>query len=73
MDNYRQALKILATEDDLLANMEARGISDASVFDEWLEEERTYLKSLKREPEEEGIKLDYFQKLIELDRFEYNL
>lgn len=70
MDNYRQALKILASEEELLVNMKARGFTDTSVFQNWLEEERTYLKSLKREPEEEGPKLDYFQKLLELDRLE---
>lgn len=71
MDNYHQALKILASEDALLANMKARGFPDTSVFQEWLDEERKYLKSLKREPEEETVKLDYYQKLLELDVLEY--
>lgn len=69
MNNYKQALKILATEPQLRATMKARGVS-AEDFDEWLREESEYLTALAKEPVEEGLNLDYLQKLLELERLE---
>lgn len=69
VNNYRQALKIIAGEGSLSTAMKSRGIS-ADDFEQWLVEERAYLKSLGKEPEEETLNLDYFQKLLELRRLE---
>lgn len=66
-DNYKQALAILATESHLKVAMAAQGINDASVFELWLNEEREYLKSLKKEPEDEVWQMDYYQMLVNLD------
>lgn len=42
------------------------GIADTSVFATWLQEERTYLEGLKKEPAEETMQMDYYQKLVNL-------
>ncbi|KAG6808240.1 hypothetical protein H0H92_004756 [Tricholoma furcatifolium] len=49
VNNYRQALHLLASE---------------HVFHEWLKEERTYLWSLASEPVEETMEMEYYQKLV---------
>jgi hypothetical protein len=46
--------------------MKDLGISDASVFEAWLVEERTYLQGLKKEPAEETLQIEYYQKLVNL-------
>ena len=45
-------------------------ISDISVFEEWLKEEKTYLAGLKREPEEETLQMEYWQALVDLETAE---
>ncbi|KAG6809366.1 hypothetical protein H0H92_000527 [Tricholoma furcatifolium] len=64
VDNYRQALHLLAGEDALQKTMQDQGIAGTHIFHEWLEEERTYLKSLASEPIEETTEMDYYQKLV---------
>ena len=46
--------------------MEELGVSDTAVFDAWLAEERTYLKALTKEPSEETLQMEYYQKLANL-------
>jgi len=41
-------------------------ITDAKVFDEWQEEERVYLEGLQKEPITETLKMEYYQKLVNL-------
>ena len=41
-------------------------ISDPVTFDKWLEEEKTYLEGLTREPEEETLQVEYYQRLLAL-------
>ena len=41
-------------------------ITDHTVFDEWLEEERMYYEGLVKEPEEETLQIEYYQKLLTL-------
>ena len=40
-------------------------ITDHMVFDEWLEE-KMYLEGLVKEPEEEMLQIEYYQKLLTL-------
>lgn len=37
-----------------------------SVFEEWLIEEREYLQGLRKEPEQETLQMEYWQKLVNL-------
>ena len=46
------------------------GIADGSVFEVWLEEERAYLQGLQREPDEETLQMEYWQKLVDLQASE---
>lgn len=41
-------------------------ITDVSVFPQWLEEERAYLKGLSTEPIRETKEMEYYQKLVNL-------
>ncbi|KAF9056704.1 hypothetical protein BJ165DRAFT_1399313, partial [Panaeolus papilionaceus] len=64
VNNYKQALDIIATEESLLSQMKAQGIADENVFSLWLKEEQEYLENLKREPQEETVKMEYWQSLV---------
>ncbi|KIM78404.1 hypothetical protein PILCRDRAFT_11120 [Piloderma croceum F 1598] len=48
-------------------------IMDAKVFDKWREEERVYLKGLQKEPITETLKMEYYQKLVNLCASEHDL
>ncbi|KAG1888972.1 uncharacterized protein F5891DRAFT_1216814 [Suillus fuscotomentosus] len=65
--NYKQALAILndgnATLPTLIRDLK---IPDETVFEQWLEEEKVYLQSLTREPEDETLQMEYWQKLTSL-------
>jgi hypothetical protein len=66
-NNYKQALDILADGSTTLPQaMYDLGVTDRHVFHEWLEEEKTYLKRLQKEPEEETLQMEYWQKLVNL-------
>ncbi|KAG6809422.1 hypothetical protein H0H92_000317 [Tricholoma furcatifolium] len=77
VNNYQQVLQILATRDALGKMMDDQGIPSADVFLQWLEEERVflqwleeervYLAGLSKEPVEETLGMDYYQKLVSLD------
>ncbi|KAJ7191800.1 hypothetical protein GGX14DRAFT_339834, partial [Mycena pura] len=60
---YYRALETLATEPALKLAMRGLGVTDRSTFDSWLEAEREYLESLEKEPEEETLAMEYYQKL----------
>jgi hypothetical protein len=66
-NNYKQALDILSLGPTALAQaMTDLRITDAKVFDEWWEEERVYLEGLQKEPIMEMLKMEYYQKLVNL-------
>jgi hypothetical protein len=46
--------------------MEELGVHDGSTFEQWLKEEEEYLQSLKTEPVEETLRMDYVKKLVEM-------
>ncbi|KAG6843747.1 hypothetical protein H0H87_001002, partial [Tephrocybe sp. NHM501043] len=51
--------------------MEDHRIAGPKVFTQWLEEEKVYLQSLNKEPEEETLKMDYYQQLVNLENFHW--
>ncbi|KAJ6469232.1 hypothetical protein DFH09DRAFT_955260 [Mycena vulgaris] len=66
MNNYKQALEILDTEEALKFAMEAAGINGREDFIERLEQEKAYLKGLSKEPEAETQQMEYYQRLVNL-------
>lgn len=42
------------------------GVSNTNVFEDWLEEEKAYLLGLQKEPLEETLQMEYWQKLLYL-------
>lgn len=50
--------------------MEAQGISDTSIFSDWLDEERQYLQGLKQEPAQDSLEMEYYQRLAGLYEYE---
>ncbi|KAG1780720.1 hypothetical protein EV702DRAFT_1023402 [Suillus placidus] len=65
--NYKQALDILSDGDATLpVLMRDLKLTDESIFERWLEEEKVYLESLTREPEDETLQMEYWQKLVNL-------
>ncbi|KAH7908465.1 hypothetical protein BJ138DRAFT_993211, partial [Hygrophoropsis aurantiaca] len=66
-NNYKQALDILYDGQHTLPRlMHELGITSTAVFEEWLEEEKVYLQSLRTEPEEETLQMEYLQKLVNM-------
>ncbi|KAJ7364508.1 hypothetical protein DFH08DRAFT_798842 [Mycena albidolilacea] len=59
-----QALKIKATLPMLCETMASLGAKTYSVFETWLEKEKTYLNSLTKEPVQETLQIEYYQKLV---------
>lgn len=51
--------------------MRDQNIANVGVFDEWLTEERLYLLNLRREPLQETLVMEYWQKLVNLGASEY--
>ncbi|KAJ7855762.1 hypothetical protein B0H14DRAFT_3448862 [Mycena olivaceomarginata] len=70
---YRRALKIKATLPMLRETMASLGVETRSVFETWLEKEKTYLNSLTKEPAQETLQVEYYQKLVNLHDYESRL
>ncbi|EIW86142.1 hypothetical protein CONPUDRAFT_46498, partial [Coniophora puteana RWD-64-598 SS2] len=71
-NNYRQALKIIREGvPSLDAEMRRMKIANASIFATWLAEEKTYLRSLEKEPAEETLHMEYWEKLVNLRDSKY--
>ena len=51
--------------------MHNQNIANVGVFDKWLAEERVYLLNLRREPLQETLVMEYWQKLVNLGASEY--
>ena len=66
-NNYKQALGILTEGNSILPGlMQDLGITDTAIFESWLREEKAYLQALHREPEEETLTMEYWQRLVKL-------
>ncbi|KAF7313217.1 hypothetical protein MKEN_01008300 [Mycena kentingensis (nom. inval.)] len=46
--------------------MRILGVSTRETFEEWLEEEKRLLKTLSKEPPEETMNMEYYQRLVNL-------
>ncbi|KAI0058310.1 hypothetical protein BV25DRAFT_1872035 [Artomyces pyxidatus] len=67
LNNYKQALEILASAPTALAKaMQDLGIANIGVFDQWREEEKTYLQNLRTEPMVETLEMEYYKLLVNL-------
>ncbi len=66
-DNFRQAFEIRETRGALLKTMSDLGVEHTSEFEQWLNEERAYLTSLKKEPAVETLQMEYYRALLALD------
>jgi len=64
VNNYKQALGILKSEPALCKTMQDQGINSDATFQEWLVEERTYLRGLQKEPIRETLEMEYLQSLM---------
>ncbi|KAJ7874560.1 hypothetical protein B0H14DRAFT_2569237 [Mycena olivaceomarginata] len=66
VNNYKQAIEILDTEEPTLAAIKESGIQDVSEFQSRLKEEMEYLRGLSKEPDEETDRLEYYRRLVAL-------
>jgi hypothetical protein len=66
VNNYKQALNILNGEAAFVKQMRDQNIANTSVFQDWLAKEKTYLEGLSREPLQESLTMEYWQKLVNL-------
>jgi hypothetical protein len=71
VNNYKQAINILNGEAVFIKQMHDQNIADVSVFQDWLAEEKVYLEGLSREPLQESLTMEYWQKLVNLGASEY--
>lgn len=65
VNNY-QALEDIENERALTKTMAEQNIANRTVFTQWLEEERVYLRALSQEPLRETQEMEYYQKLVNL-------
>ncbi|KAJ6461948.1 hypothetical protein C8R47DRAFT_1180494 [Mycena vitilis] len=65
VNNYNQALEMLDTQSSLDYAMDQAGVT-AKIFESRIAEEKAYLDSLSKEPEEETDQMDYYQQLVNL-------
>ncbi|KAJ7658899.1 hypothetical protein B0H14DRAFT_2659268 [Mycena olivaceomarginata] len=70
VNNYKQAIEILETEEPTLAAIKESGIQDVSEFQSRLKEEMEYLRGLSKEPDEETDRLEYYRRLVALMEWE---
>ncbi|KAK7434319.1 hypothetical protein VKT23_020269 [Stygiomarasmius scandens] len=66
VNKYRQALSTIETWSDVQRGMKKQMISDYNVFFKWLDEEREFLRSRKKVPEQETLEMDYYKLLVDL-------
>ncbi|KAG2054248.1 hypothetical protein BDR06DRAFT_982467 [Suillus hirtellus] len=66
-NNYTQALGILHNGQSMLPQLMCElGITNDSIFENWLVEECAYLMSLSQEPKQETLQMEYWQKLVNM-------
>ncbi|KAI5989528.1 hypothetical protein EDD15DRAFT_2171307 [Pisolithus albus] len=68
-DNYKQALVIIHDSKTILPSLKHDFSidDDDGIFYRWLEEEKEYLEGLRREPPEEMLHMEYWQRLGKLE------
>ncbi|KAJ6593718.1 hypothetical protein B0H19DRAFT_916404 [Mycena capillaripes] len=70
-NRYRRALSMKSTLQALEAAMQELGVSVRLEFEEWLEKEKAHLRTLSKEPLQETLEMEYYQKLVNLQDIEY--
>jgi hypothetical protein len=68
---YRRALEIKSTHATLHQSMRELGVQSRDEFETWRMKEKVHLRSLSKEPEQETLEMEYFQKLVNLMDAEY--
>ncbi|KAJ7445930.1 hypothetical protein FB451DRAFT_1343603 [Mycena latifolia] len=68
---YRRALKTKATLPALQETMAQLGVESRNVFESWLQKEKAFLRTLSKEPLQETLEMEYYQKLVNLRDQEY--
>ncbi|KAF8203394.1 hypothetical protein K438DRAFT_1580548, partial [Mycena galopus ATCC 62051] len=64
VNKYRRALKIKEGLPALRLAMQSLGVATRDVFKTWLAKEQEYLQSLTKEPVQETMEMEYYQKLV---------
>jgi hypothetical protein len=64
-NKYRRALKIKQGLPALQEAMRSLDVSTRNVFETWLENEKEYLRSMRKEPIEETLEMEYYEKLVQ--------
>ncbi|KAJ7824252.1 hypothetical protein B0H14DRAFT_3469498 [Mycena olivaceomarginata] len=72
-NKYRRALKIKQGLPALQEAMKSLGVSTRDVFKTWLEKEKEYLRAMKKEPLEETMEMEYYEKLVQYNDSEERL
>ncbi|KAJ7270013.1 hypothetical protein B0H12DRAFT_997107, partial [Mycena haematopus] len=70
-NKYQRALKIKATEPALRDTMRELGVASRTEFEDWLAKEKAHLRTLSREPLQETLEMEYYQKLVNLGDIEW--
>ncbi|KAJ7774334.1 hypothetical protein DFH07DRAFT_866024 [Mycena maculata] len=63
---YQRALEIKGTYWSLRDVMRRLQVESREVFESWLEQEKAYLRTRSKEPLEETLEMEYYQKLVNL-------
>ncbi|KAJ6481410.1 hypothetical protein DFH09DRAFT_950547 [Mycena vulgaris] len=63
---YRRALQTKATLPVLHETMVQLGVENRAVFETWLAAEKTFLRTLSKEPPQETLEMEYYQRLVNL-------
>ncbi|KAF7347990.1 hypothetical protein MSAN_01751100 [Mycena sanguinolenta] len=65
-NKYRRALETLSTEPALRDAMRKLRVESRSEFEQWLAKEKAHLRGLSKEPVQETLDMEYYQKLVNL-------
>ncbi|KAK7040640.1 hypothetical protein R3P38DRAFT_2513560 [Favolaschia claudopus] len=69
---YRRALEVKSTYQTLREAMRDLGVRSRDEFERWREKERAHLRTLSKEPAQETLEMEYYQKLVNLREAEEN-
>ncbi len=64
-NDVKHALEIIDKRPALVEMMQRLGMRNMATFYKWLAEEKTYLQSLKEEPEEDSLCIEYYKSLVD--------
>ena len=70
---YRRTLEIKSTYAALRQSMQELSVQSCDEFETWRAKEKAHLRSLSKEPEQETLEMEYFQKLVNLRDTKYVL